>query len=85
MLQRGGHEVGADDGAAVGQGFLVADGLHAQVEVGGGGEFEGLGREGLEVAFADFELPVWKREAQKLVDVAGELGQRRVWGVIYWF
>lgn len=57
-LGRNGHELGAEIGGAVGEGFFIADGHEAGLDGGGVGEFEGLLEEGVGVAFADLEVPV---------------------------
>ena len=57
-----GHEFGAGRGAAVGEGFFVADWEHAGLDGIGVGEFTGLAGQGLGITFFDFHLPVWRRE-----------------------
>lgn len=55
----GGHEFGAGGGGAVGEGFGIADWDHPGVDGVCVGEFAGFAGEGLGVAFADFEIPVF--------------------------
>ena len=60
MFEGRGHVFCGLVGAAVGEGFFVADGYHARMEVGWGREFKVFGGKGRQVAFSDLEVPVYK-------------------------